>query len=146
MNEDFTRRLHAALEALEPSLDKAGSAPVGPGDDAPVKTWLSADEQIEMRRGLKKLTTNEIWGVFGTQASKEGQGLPLSVWMSSGGGRALDSLMASNPTVRKALDTTSGYRADPAGSRAAPVRAVHPGVPGMGPHSEGAGERPRPRV
>lgn len=108
MNEDFTRRLRAALEALEPSLDSIGSNPVGPGDAAPTKTWLSADEQIEMRRGIKKLSTNEIWSVFGSQAMKEGQGLPLSVWMSSGGGRTIDALMQQNPTVRKALDTTTG--------------------------------------
>lgn len=108
MNEDFQTRLKAALEALEPSLDKAGAAPVGPSDAAPDKTWLSWDEQQTLKRGLKKLNEQELWGAFSHQAVKEGQGIPLSVWMQSNGGRTIDALMAQNPTVRKALDTTGG--------------------------------------
>jgi len=108
MNEDFNRRLAAALEALQPSLDKAGAAPVGPADAAPTKSWLTPDDQDEMRRSLKKLETHEIWSIFSRQARKEGQGLPLDIWMQSNGGRTIDTLMNENPTVRKALDTTGG--------------------------------------
>jgi hypothetical protein len=61
-----------------------------------------------MRRGLGKLTTPEIWSVFGKQSMKEGQGIPLDMWMRSGGGRGIESLLDGNPTMRKALDTTGG--------------------------------------
>lgn len=107
MNEDFTKRLSAALEALSPELGK--NAPVGVDDAATGGSgFLTQAENFEMRRKLKKLSDGEIAGVFGQQLRKEGQGIPLDLWMRSGGGRALESLLDSNPMVRKALDTSGG--------------------------------------
>jgi hypothetical protein len=54
------------------------------------------------------LTKAELGGVLGKQMAKEGQGIPVDVWMRSGGGYAIEQLMQQNPTVRKALDTTAG--------------------------------------
>ena len=112
MNEDFTRRLRAALEALEPDLDKAGavvSAPVGPGDDTlSGKGYLTFGEQMELRQKLHKLKDVELAGIFGHQLKKEGQGIPIDVWMRSGGGRAIETLLDGNPNIRKALDTSGG--------------------------------------
>jgi hypothetical protein len=108
MNEDFQKRLQAALEALQPDLDKAGNAPVGPAGDEGTKSYLSWSDQAELRRKLKKLNSAEIGGVFAEQLKKEGQGIPVDVWMRSGGGRAIEQLMQDNPTVKKALDTAAG--------------------------------------
>lgn len=110
MNDDFKRRLAAALEALEPSLDKAGSAPVGPGDDAQGegKGYLTGQDSALLRRQLKKLSSHELGGMFGTQLHKQGQGIPVDVWMRSGGGRAIETLMDGDPMIRKALDSTAG--------------------------------------
>lgn len=108
MNEDFQKRLKAALEQLQPDIDKAGEAPVGPTGDEGSKSFLTWNDQIELRRKLKKLSSAEIGGVFAEQLRKEGQGIPLDVWMRSRGGTAIDQLMAGNPEVRKALDTAAG--------------------------------------
>jgi len=108
MNEDFKKRLAAALEALEPDLGKT-AAPVGMDDQtATNKGFLTVSDQMTMRRSLKKLSDGEISSVFGQQLRKEGQGIPLDVWMRSGGGRALEDLLDGNPTIRKALDSTAG--------------------------------------
>jgi len=108
LNEDFSRRLAAALEALQPDLGKP-AAPVGISEEAAgSRGFLTMTDQQELRRKLKKLSDGEISGVFGTQLRKEGQGIPIDVWMRSGGGRALETLLDSNPTIRKALDTTGG--------------------------------------
>ena len=57
MNEDFKNRLRAALEALEPDLGKT-IAPVGVDDQAAAPTgYMTMDEQFELRRKLKKLST-----------------------------------------------------------------------------------------
>jgi len=112
MNEDFSKRLRAALEALEPDLEKNGaasSAAVGPTDSGPVsKGYMTLDENLEMRRKLKKLNDAEISGLFGHQLRKEGQGIPLDTWMRSAGGRAIEGLLDSEPQIRKALDSTAG--------------------------------------
>ena len=108
MNEDFTRRLKAALEALEPDLEK-NVAPVGVADDRAASLgYLTVSDQLELRSKLKKLGDNELGGIFGHQLKKEGQGIPIDVWMRSGGGRAIETLLDSNPIIRKALDTTGG--------------------------------------
>lgn len=108
MNEDFQKRLSAALEALQPDLDKAGNAPVGPAGDEGTKSYLSWSDQAELRRKLKKLNSAEIGGVFSEQLRKEGQGIPVDVWMRSNGGRAIEQLMEGDPTVKKALDSSAG--------------------------------------
>ncbi len=108
MNEDFQKRLKAALEALEPELDKAGDAPVAPTGEAAEKQYLTFSDQLDLRRKLKKLSTAELGGMFAHQLNKEGQGLPLDMWMRSGGGRTIESALDSNPTIRKALDTAAG--------------------------------------
>lgn len=108
MNEDFTRRLRAALEALEPDLGKT-AAPVGVDDQAATSAgFMTMDEQFELRRKLRKLSTQELGGLFSHQARKEGQGIPVDVWMRSGGGRAIEGLLDSQPQIRKALDSTAG--------------------------------------
>lgn len=108
MHEDFSRRLKAALEALEPDLGKK-EAPVGV-DDAAAKGqgFLTYSDSMEMRRKLKKLGDGEIAGIFGHQLRKEGQGIPIDVWMRSNGGRGIEGLLESDPTIKKALDTTGG--------------------------------------
>src|SRR6187431_213721 len=107
MNEDFNKRLAAALEALQPDLDKGGNAPVPAAGEEP-KRYLSYGDQLELRGKLKGLSRAELGGVLGSQMAKEGQGIPVDVWMRSGGGYAIEQLMQQNPTVRKALDTTAG--------------------------------------
>jgi hypothetical protein len=109
MNEDFTRRLHAALEALEPDLGKGVTpvAPVAPAEPA-TKGYMTFEESMEFRRKLKKLPDAELAGVFGQQLRQEGKGIPLDLWMRSGGGRAIEGLMDQNPEIRKALDTSGG--------------------------------------
>lgn len=113
MNEDFKKRLAAALEALEPDLGKQAAAvsPTqggdgsGEGEGAGYLTWA---DQTEMRRKLHKLGPNELSGLFSHQLRKEGQGIPVDVWMRSGGGRAIETLLDGNPVIRKALDSTAG--------------------------------------
>jgi len=108
MNEDFSRRLKAALESLEPDLGKT-AAPVGLDDgEAAGRGYLTLSDSMEMKRKLKKLSGGEISGLFGHQLRKEGQGIPIDVWMRSGGGRAIETLLDGNPTIRKALDSTAG--------------------------------------
>lgn len=107
MNEDFQRRLKAALEALEPDLDKGAAAPVpSAGADAAPTNYLTFSDQLELRRKLRKLGEPELSGMFMHQLRKEGQGIPIDVWMRSAGGRAIEGLLESNPTVRKALDSS----------------------------------------
>lgn len=108
MNEDFKKRLAAALEALEPELDKAAEAAVPAAGADDQRKFLSFSDQLELRRKLSKLNDAELWGMVGHQAFKEGQGIPVDVWMRSGGGRSIETLMTENPTVRKALDTSAG--------------------------------------
>lgn len=109
MNEDFRKRLAAALEALEPELDKGGEAPVpSTGQSADGKDYLTWADQTDLRRKLKKVDESTLAGMFSHQIRKEGQGIPLDIWMRSGGGRAIEQLLESNPTVRKALDSTAG--------------------------------------
>ena len=95
MNEDFKKRLAAALEALEPDLDKSGSAPVPAAGEDP-KRFLTYSDQLELRGKLKGLTRAELSGVLGKQMVKEGQGIPVDVWMRSGGGYAIEQLMQQN--------------------------------------------------
>jgi len=108
MNEEFTHRLKAALEALEPDLERT-VAPVGVAEDqASNLGYMTMSEQLEMRSKLKKLDSHTLSGLFGTQLQKQGQGIPIDAWMRSGGGRAIETLLDGNPVIRKALDSTAG--------------------------------------
>jgi hypothetical protein len=108
MNDEFTHRLKAALEALEPDLER-NVAPVGVVEDqASNLGYMTMSEQLEMRNKLKKLDSHTLSGLFGAQLQKQGQGIPIDAWMRSGGGRAIETLLDGNPTIRKALDSAQG--------------------------------------
>lgn len=114
MDQDFLKRLKEALEELGPELEKQNEVPstaapvgVGEGEAAPARKILTASDQLQLRRGLRKLDEASLWAMFGEQARKKDQGVPIDAWMSAGGNSAaVGQAFETNPTLTKALDTT----------------------------------------
>jgi hypothetical protein len=112
MDKEFLRRLRAALEEIEPTLDAQNDVPVtaklAPTDAAEAQTGrqiLTQADTMAMRRGLKKFQDHELMAMFREQASKRDTGIPLDAWVSAGG-RAVSDTMNADPTFRRLLDTT----------------------------------------
>lgn len=113
-------RLKSALEALEElgkdldtKNDEPSSAPVETKrsagedvtDDLPARRLLSVSDQLAMRERLRTKSTSELHAMFGIQARKGDTGIPFDVWANAGGYQ-LQAGLESDPTLRKALDTT----------------------------------------
>jgi hypothetical protein len=114
MDQDILSRLKAALEEIGPELDKQNDAPktalagVGPDQEHASRKFLSNDDQLQIRRSLRKLSDAELGSFFSAQARKKDQGIPVDYWMSAGGNaNSLSQAMSSDPTLTKALDTTA---------------------------------------
>lgn len=111
-DKEFLRRLKEALEEIEPTLDAQNEVPntakaasVEAAADAGTRRFLSADDQIAMKRGLRKLSDSELFGMFRHQASKQDTGIPLDAWTRAGG-RSVEDTMSADPNFRRLLDTT----------------------------------------
>jgi hypothetical protein len=80
------------------------------GPAFPSSRVLSFDDQINMRRELRKLTTPELHMLFARQATKGGTGIPLGMWLGSQGaqvgGGMYDRLQSGvDPDIARAIDT-----------------------------------------
>jgi hypothetical protein len=114
--------VNEALEALKPGMDKLNSTaapdpqaevPQGVQDQstrAESSRILSVEDQIAMRKELRKQSVTDLNRLFTAQAAEKGKGIPLDVWLSAGG-RARSDLFNNaydaefTPEVRKLLDT-----------------------------------------
>ena len=115
LTPESLKRIREALGELGPALDSANGAPnpgtlAGVGDvtESAPQRFLSVSDQVELRQKLGKLSTNELGAMFSVQARKKNQGIPVDVWMAGGGGRAIEAALDTDPTLRKALDTSGG--------------------------------------
>lgn len=110
-NKEFLRRILEIAEEVEPQLDAQNAAPktahVGVDLDANAapQRFLSAGDNLALRSSLRKLDTNELWGLFGKQAAKKEHGVPADLWINQGG-RAMHDALAADPTLTKALDSS----------------------------------------
>jgi hypothetical protein len=135
--EDFLsaqQGAHAALEKVAGLLDKANSAPepligaptitsgtpvsVAAGIDAQatpepsrIRRALTPMERLTVKRELRKLGTDELNVLFSEMARKKDSGIPLDMWLASGGQARNDgfSLLPGQvaPDVARAIDTSS---------------------------------------
>lgn len=112
MDQDFLTRLAAAIGELSPELDKRNETPTtataGVGEAAEsARRVLNSDDQLQIRRSLRKLSDAELTAFFSNQARKGNQGVPVDYWMSAGGNaNTLSHAMEQNPTLTRALDTS----------------------------------------
>jgi hypothetical protein len=100
--------LGPALDAQNDAVKETAKAGVGDGTEEPTKRFLSAADQVELRERLRKLSTPQLGAMFSSQARKANQGIPVDIWMRGGGGRSIEAALDSDPTLRKALDTSGG--------------------------------------
>lgn len=118
----LVKGLQETLEAIKPGLDKLNSeaAPDSAASmqgiehqasAAPSSTRiLAVEDQISMRKELRKQSSQDLHRLFTAQAMERGKGIPLDVWLSAGG-RARQDLFDNaydgefSPEVRKLLDT-----------------------------------------
>ena len=109
-NKEFLRRILEIAEEVEQPLDAQNAVPrtaqAGVDIDANSRSqYLSDGDRFALRSSLRKLETNELWGLFARQAGKKNAGgVPADLWINSGG-RAVGSLLDSDPTISKALDS-----------------------------------------
>lgn len=111
------KAIKAQLDEIRDSLETTSSpVPVtkGPEDQGTLapssRQYLSRSDMFEVREQLKKKSAGELSAMFDmqlTDGAQKGVGIPYGVWARTGGGN-INQLMASNPDIRKALDTTSG--------------------------------------
>jgi hypothetical protein len=112
MDQDFLNRLKAAIGELEPELEKRNDTPTtataGVGHEADsARKFLNSDDQLQIRRSLKKLSDSELGGLFSSQARKQGQGIPVDYWMSAGGNsNSIAQAFEQNPNITRALDSS----------------------------------------
>lgn len=112
MDQDFMRRVKAALEALEPELTSQNDVPktalagIGEENGRATRKFLTGSDQLEMRRVLRKLSDGELIAMFSSQVGRRDTGIPMDVWMSAGGNsHALTQAFETNPNISKALDS-----------------------------------------
>jgi hypothetical protein len=91
-------------KALAAQNDVPSTAPV-PVGGSPAKHYATATEQAQLRAGLHKLDTPTLQAMFSDIARRKDQGVPLDMWVASGG-RQVGDLIDSDPMLRKTLDTT----------------------------------------
>lgn len=113
---DDTRELlesvNRSLNELGPVLEGLNKAPahqsIGPDDVTGPATsrFLSQADQFELREKLQKKSDAELVAIFSNQLRKTGTGIPVDYWM--GGDRGLAAAMDADPTISKALDSSSG--------------------------------------
>lgn len=114
MDQEFLTRLKAVIEEIGPELDKQNEAPktalAGVGDEAEhaKRKFLSNDDQLQIRRSLRKLSDTELASFFSAQARKRDSGIPVDQWMSAGGNaNSISQAFQQDPTITRALDTTA---------------------------------------
>lgn len=110
-NKEFLRRILEIAEEVEQPLDAQNDVPktaqVGVDIDAnsAPRKYLSAGDQLSLRKSLSKLDTNELWGLFAKQALKKDTGVPADLWIGQGG-RAMHDALNADPTLQRALDSS----------------------------------------
>jgi len=103
----------ATLSAAPAPLVQPTAQPVGIQSQAaapiPQTRILSLDDQMQLRRELRQMSTPELHMLFAKQASKGGNGIPLGVWMGANGalgGGVLEKLQQNvDPDIARAIDT-----------------------------------------
>ena len=105
LNEQAAPDTQSAAQPVTQSVqDQSASAPQSS------TRILSIEDQIGMRKELRKQSTQDLNRLFTAQAMERGKGIPLDVWLSAGG-RARQDLFSNaydaefSPEVRKLLDT-----------------------------------------
>lgn len=84
------------------------------GTSQSMRRYLTAQDQLEMRRELRKMSVPELHMLFGEQARKSGTGIPLGLWLNANGQQAIDAFEQGraggvfSPDVLRALDTAGG--------------------------------------
>jgi hypothetical protein len=138
--EDFLasqRKAHEALEAIAGFLEKSGSTPepligeqtvksgpapviaaapvgleaMGTAEPGNIRRSLSASERVAMKRHLRSLETEELHILFSEISRKQDRGIPLDLWLASGGQARNDAfgLLPGQvqPDVARAIDTST---------------------------------------
>lgn len=116
LSPESLKKIKEALGELGPALDSQNDTPnpavakVGAGDGPELapRRFLSAADQVELRERLHKMSTPQLGAMFSSQARKQNQGIPVDVWMASGGGRSIEAAISGDPFLQKALDTAGG--------------------------------------
>lgn len=101
--------IRRGLESLNAAPTTAPIAPQGPTEAitaaAPSRRLMSKGDMFEMRQQLRKLSTPELMYMFGEQARRGDTGVPFEAWANAGG-QSVQSALAGDPTLQKALDST----------------------------------------
>jgi hypothetical protein len=109
MDATLLTRVKGAVEEYEKSLLAQNDAPktalTGAGGDGATRQYATAAENMQLREGLRKLSTPALQAMFSDLARRKDAGIPYEVWASAGG-RAIGDLMAADPSLRKTLDTS----------------------------------------
>ena len=110
MTPEQMRAIKEALEAVgyhaEKTNDVPDAAKVGVDSTSQgIKRVLTATDQIEFRRRLRSLNDVELWSIFGDQASRRDQGVPVDAYLRAGGA-TMTAAMAADPLLTKALDSS----------------------------------------
>ena len=108
---DLLQRVANGLDELSPVLEGLNKAPahqnIGPDDvTASPSRFLSQADQFELREKLQRKSDAELVSIFSAQLRKTGTGIPVEYWI--GGDRGLAAAMDADPTISKALDSSSG--------------------------------------
>lgn len=108
---ELLQSVRNSLDELSPVLENLNKAPahraVGP-DDVPGSPtrFLSQADQFDLRDKLRTKSDAELVSIFSSQLRKTGTGIPVEYWM--GGDRGLAAALDADPTISKALDSSSG--------------------------------------
>jgi hypothetical protein len=95
----------------EPSTTPAPAPAAAPGvaeqptPATPTRKYMSHDEMEDIKKELKGFSRAELSAAFLSQLNREDTGIPLAAWTRAGGSN-ISTLMAQNPEITKALDTT----------------------------------------
>jgi len=121
--QDLVREVRETQERLEKSIEKLSETPPTPPTptqsvnsqsvEPTHKAILGENEYLELRKILRSTPDDHLTMMIASQMRKEGQGIPLNVWMSNvGNPGALSAGIAGlqnqvEPEVAKALDSTA---------------------------------------
>lgn len=110
MTPEQLKALKEALEAISLNAEKTNDVPetakVGvDSKEGGISRILTASDRIETRRRLRNLSESELWSLFGEQAQKRDQGVPVDAYLRAGGA-TMTAAMASDPMLTKALDSS----------------------------------------
>ena len=102
--------IRATLEKQNDVPSTVATAPVevhAQATPAPThsRKYMNADEYHEVRGELRKLNRAQLSAAFFKQLNREDTGIPLNAWVRAGGSQ-VSALMAQNPDILKALDSS----------------------------------------